>query len=341
MIGGTFETRYKNTFHQDEDYFYTTINIGPSECTPITVYNLEVETNHTYVTEHFVVHNCDCSFITSGYTVVDGEIIEWYKNTKAVPPIEKRGVGGDIWIWEHPDYTRTYVVAADVARGDGADYSAFHVMDAESLVQCAEFRGKAGTTEFGHMLVNMATEYNNALLVVENNSIGWAVIQTIIDRGYQNLLYTSNSLEFMDTGTQLRKGYDLRRNDELKPGITTGTRLRPLLVSKLEEYFRERIPEVRSIRFAEELLVFVWLNGKAQAKHGYNDDLVMAMGMALWTRDTALKMRMEGMELTRNAVSNIQKYDGAYTANADLKQTYWSMPVPGGRDDMTWLIDRR
>lgn len=284
---------------------------------------------------------CDCSFITSGYTVIDGEIIEWYKGNKMVTPVERRGIGGEIWIWDYPDYTKTYILSADIARGDGADFSTFHIIEAESLTQCVEFRGKISTTEFGHMIVNMATEYNNALLVVENVGIGWAVIQTCIDRNYPNLLYTSANLEYMDTGTQLTKGYDLKRNDELKPGISTNVRLRPLLISKLEEYFRERIPNIKSIRLVEEMFVFVWQNGKAQARHGYNDDLVLAFCMALWTRDTALKMRMEGIELTKNAVNNIQKYDGAYTANADMKQKYWSMPTGKERDDLTWLIDRR
>ena len=35
--------------------------------------------------------------------------------------------------------------------------------------------------------VNVATEYNNALLVVENNNIGWVALQQCIDRGYENL----------------------------------------------------------------------------------------------------------------------------------------------------------
>ena len=33
--------------------------------------------------------------------------------------------------------------------------------------------GKIDTKEFGNLCVNVATEYNDALLVVENNNIGW------------------------------------------------------------------------------------------------------------------------------------------------------------------------
>ena len=44
--------------------------------------------------------------------------------------------------------------------------------------------------DFGNLLVSISTEYNDALLIIENNNIGWAAIQQVIDRDYQNLFYT-------------------------------------------------------------------------------------------------------------------------------------------------------
>ena len=40
------------------------------------------------------------------------------------------------------------------------------------------------------MLVTVATEYNEALLVIENASVGLGSIQSAIDREYKNLYYT-------------------------------------------------------------------------------------------------------------------------------------------------------
>ena len=37
-----------------------------------------------------------------------------------------------------------------------------------TVTQVAEFKGRISTKEFGNMLVNVATEYNEALLVIEN-----------------------------------------------------------------------------------------------------------------------------------------------------------------------------
>jgi hypothetical protein len=49
--------------------------------------------------------------------------------------------------------------------------------------------------------------------------------------------------------------------------------------------------------------VFIWQHGKAQAQNGYNDDLVMALGIGLFTRDTAMKFYEQGMDLNRAMVS--------------------------------------
>ena len=34
---------------------------------------------------------------------------------------------------------------------------------------------------------------------------------------------------------------------------------------------------------------FIWRNGKPQAMKGYHDDLIMAMAIACWVRDTAIQ----------------------------------------------------
>ena len=133
---------------------------------------------------------CDCDFSTSGDTVFLADEITFYEKTYIREPLEKRGVDQNLWIWEPVDYSRNYLVTADVARGDGADYSTFHIWDIETYTQVGEYRGQIGTREFGHLLVGIATEYNNALLAPENSSVGWSTMQTILDRGYHNWYYS-------------------------------------------------------------------------------------------------------------------------------------------------------
>ena len=100
------------------------------------------------------------------------------------------------------------MVVADVARGDSLDYSAFHIIDIEESKQIGEFKGQIPTKEFGHMLFAIATEYNNALLIIENANIGWNTIQIVIDKGYDNLYYSPKGDAATNAEAFLAKGYD-------------------------------------------------------------------------------------------------------------------------------------
>jgi len=283
---------------------------------------------------------CDCDFVSSGHNVVDPSITEWYANTHVKDPIETRGFDGNYWIWESCDYNKDYMVVADVARGDGSDFSTFQVIDTETVTQVAEYRGQLTPKDFGNMLVGVATEYNDALLVIENASVGFGSIQSAIDRDYKNLYYTYKQDGVVDATTQLTKGYDLKDKTQMTPGFTTSAKTRPLLISKLDIYLREKVSIIRSKRLIEELRVFIWHGSKAQAQRGYNDDLVMAFSIGMWVRDTALKLKQQGIELDKLAISRIGKSDttGIYTNNYQ-GQNPWKMN--NGRDhdeDLTWLI---
>ena len=279
---------------------------------------------------------CDCDFITSGRGVIDGLLLEQMKESSVREPMEKRGIDSNYWIWQPPNYTKNYVVSADVSRGDGTDYSAFHIIDVESLEQVAEYKGKISTQDFGNMLVNVATEYNNALLVVENNNIGWAAIQQVIDREYPNLFYTSKDLQYVDVQHQMTNKYRVQERN-MVPGFSTTQKTRPLIVAKLEEMFREESVVVHSQRLIDELFVFIYNGNRAEAMTGYNDDLVMSFAIALWVRDTALRLRAEGIELSKQAIQGIGQNPGVYTSEVQ-KNDSWEMDVKGEKEDLTWLI---
>jgi hypothetical protein len=299
---------------------------------------VEVANGNIFIVDNIVSHNCD--FITSGYSVVDGTILEWYRQTTVQNPVERRGFDGNLWIWEQPDYTKDYIVVADVARGDGGDYSAFHVIDVETVTQVAEYRGQISTKDYGNMLVNIATEYNDALLVIENANVGWATVQVAIDREYKNLYYSPKDQSLSDVSQQLAKYVDLKDTSQMVAGFTTSSRTRPLLISKLDTYMRERVPVIRSARLIEELFVFIWNGSKAEAQQGYNDDLTMSFCIGLWIRDTALKLRQQGMDLNRKALDYIGKSTGAYSSNIGMrKQTGWTQNTGHNQDeDLTWLL---
>jgi hypothetical protein len=98
---------------------------------------------------------------------------------------------------------------------------------------------------------------------------------------------------------------------------------------------------IRSSRLIDELFTFIWSGGRAEAMKGYNDDLVMALAIALWVRNTALRLKQEGIDLTKSMLnaSQINKYESVYSANSHLKQNPYEMNVGRGDvENLTWLL---
>ena len=94
--------------------------------------------------------------------------------------------------------------------------------------QVGEYKGQLGTKEFGHLLVGIASEYNQALLVIENASIGWSTIQTVIDRGYDNLYYSPKGGNV--SVDSYFDQYDY--NSNMVAGFSMNARTRPLVIGK-------------------------------------------------------------------------------------------------------------
>ena len=280
---------------------------------------------------------CDCDFSTSGDIVFYNEYIEYYEKSFVQDPVEKRGADQNLWVWESPDYTRDYMLIADVARGDGKDYSACHVIDIESNTQVAEYKGQIGTKEYGHLLVGLATEYNEAMLVIENANIGWATIQVALDRGYANLYYSQKS------GVVSANSYFDKYQDHSKmvPGFTMSSRTRPMVIGKFQEYISDKGVTIRSKRLIQEMKVFIWKNGRPEAQTGYNDDLVMAFGIGMYVRDTALKFKQKGLDMTKNSLNNMSvnrtPYQGGYGNNPYAKNPY-EQTMGDNKEDIRWLF---
>jgi uncharacterized protein YeaC (DUF1315 family) len=77
-------------------------------------------------------------------------------------------------------------------------------------------------------------------------------------------------------------------NSSCVPGFTTSMKTRPLIVAKMEEFIRNKLITINSKRLFQELKTFIWNNGRPEAMRSCNDDLVMAMAIGCWVRDTAL-----------------------------------------------------
>jgi hypothetical protein len=124
------------------------------------------------------------------------------------------------------------------------------------------------------------------------------------------------------------------------PGFSMNLRTRPLVINKFREYVGDKSVIIQSKRLLEEMKVFIWRNGRPEAQSGYNDDLVMSFGMAMYVRDTALKFKSQNLDLTRATLSNIMtvksNQQGSFTING--KPNPYNMNIGGQNEDISWLL---
>lgn len=227
-----------------------------------------------------IAQELECNFNASGETVVHGDDLRLLLET-VKEPIHQTGFDRNYWIWREPQPSGQYILVADVARGDGSDYSVAHVFDTQTMEQVAEYQGKVTPDMFAPLLFSIANEYNNALLIIENNSLGIGVLSRVQDLNYKNLYYSVKSThEYIDEATAEAIGG--------VPGFTMSMKTRPLVIAKFEEFVRNKLITINSRRLANEIKTFVWHNGRPQAMRSYNDDLVIAASIGCWVRGTAL-----------------------------------------------------
>jgi hypothetical protein len=285
---------------------------------------------------------CDCDFATSGNTVIPPEILSWYEANMVSEPINREGQEKALWIWEYPKPMSYYMVVADVARGDSMDYSAYHVIDTETLTQVAEFKAQTDTRVYANELIAIATRYNQALLVIENANIGWDVVQGVVESGYTNIHFSHRSDNSGDFDNYLNVHYG---NSTLVPGFTMSPKVRPSVLEKMRDFIENKTVTIRSIRLLEELRVFIWKNGKQQAMSGYNDDLVMAFAIGMYLRETSLRFKRTAQSLTEatlNSYTKVGDDSPMYQSYTNYGNNPWQQEIatPMGKtnEDLTWLL---
>jgi len=170
-----------------------------------------------------IAQELECSFNASGETVINPEDLQRLHQF-IVDPEYRTGYDRNMWIWESYIEGVPYLLVADVARGDGSDFSCFHIIRVDTMTVVAEYQGKPDLDMYSSILQSAGREYGNCLLVVENNGIGIAVLEKLKDLGYPKLYYSIKAThEYIES-------YLAEHNDRAVLGFTTSTKTRPLIV---------------------------------------------------------------------------------------------------------------
>ena len=73
---------------------------------------------------------------------------------------------------------------------------------------------------------------------------------------------------------------------------------------------------------------------------GYNDDLVISFGIGLWVRETALRLKAQGIELQRKTLDSFQLNEGIYTPEENRPDSWdWHVGPEKEKESLEWLIN--
>jgi len=254
-----------------------------------------------------------CDFAISGETYLDGVTLEWLSNI-IMPPKMREGPDNNVWIWKQPLTENEYVISADVSRGDAKDFSTFHVIDVNESEVVAEYKGKIRPDTFAELINTYGMKYNKALVCPENNSYGYATILKLQELKYPRLYYRRRKGAFI--------GNYIPQQTPDVAGFNTNGKTRGVVLAKLEEVLRNKQLAVYSSRFYEELKVFaVGTDGRASARRGYNDDLVMSLAIGTWLFDASADYSKNSKALNDAMLKAMSRSTNPYGDTPDAVNT--------------------
>ena len=182
---------------------------------------------------------------------------------------------GDMDVYETPQPGKTYVIIADVAEGQGLDYSTFSIIDVTQVPyrQIAKYRNnKITPLLFPTILYTAARKYNDAFILVEINSIGLQVADILHNElAYENLIKIRNAKG--KQGQQVTPGW----TKQMQFGVKTSAQTKKIGCANLKSLIESDKLIINDEHTIMELTTFSASKQSFAAEEGNNDDLVMTL----------------------------------------------------------------
>lgn len=178
-------------------------------------------------------------------------------------PMLERSVGregsyGTFKIWELPEVDVDYVMAIDPSEGVGGDPGAAPIRRRDTGELVGMLHGQFATHEMARLAVEIAREYNEALIAVERNNHGHAVLDGIL------------------VHEKYRRTKVFHDRDK-RPGWVNSEVSRAKALGALHDaHFEGTWSSPDRATIAEMLVFVVNKDGKPEAANGEHDDCVLA-----------------------------------------------------------------
>jgi hypothetical protein len=225
-----------------------------------------------------IAQELDVSFLGSGGNVIHDEYIEHQELVNVKEPKMVTGPGKEVWIWEEPQEGHEYICGVDVSRGDGEDASTIVIIDVTTMEQVMEYQAKTPPDLLAQVVEEYALMYNAHTVVDVTGGMGVSTVLKLIEFDFKLLHYDTPRSKVLSSKNRLAH---YKKDGDKMPGFNVGSARIPM-ISHLEEMIRTDQVKIRSRRLTSEFKTFVYKNGRPDHMTGYHDDLIMALGMALW-----------------------------------------------------------
>ena len=227
----------------------------------------------------------ECDFLGSSNTLISSAKLHTLVYTK---PILRTKDGMSVYqepIRKDPDVENSqdhlYFITADVAEGQGKDYTAMAVVDVTQFPYKVVATYKNNTVSpllFASVVKTVAKKYNNAYVLIEVNSIGMEVANILhTDLEYENIVETAMMGR---KGQIITEGYGPVK--KIQMGVKTSVLTKKVGCQVLKNLVEEDKLIVEDADIISEFTTFISKKQSFEAEEGHNDDLVMCLVLFAW-----------------------------------------------------------
>jgi hypothetical protein len=213
-----------------------------------------------------------CNFLGSSMTLISSDTIGQMSANQIIH--SKDGLD----IYEKVEKDHSYVIVADTAKGVGADYSAFVILDITKMpyVMVGKYRNNEISPLLYPSIINkVGKEYNEAYVLIEINTSEQVADILYGEYEYENVISVSRTTN----GQVVNGGFG---GSKTQLGVITDKKVKRIGCSNFKSMLEEKKLLINDADTISEISTFIQKRDSFAADEGYHDDLVMPLVLFAW-----------------------------------------------------------